>query len=486
MSHTGIVLSDVAEVFPARRRGTALCTLAAGHRISVLERAAKWLRVEAPGAAPDGADSVSGFVDASCVALADAEGRGHLAADLDLQAAEVEAPGAERLGGSGAHEGAVSRAWNLYGGLLSVLADRIGIDPAYAVAVVCVESGGQGFGADGRVIIRFENHIFRRYLGEAGAATFNRHFQVNGAQAWMGHTFRASYRQPWQAFHGSQHLEWQAYKVARAINEDAATRSISMGLPQVMGFNHGLLGYDTPRALLAFMGADIRFQLLGMFDFIAGPGGQGQGVAALRAGDFDRFATLYNGPGQARYYGDLIASHVRAFHRLKPAPTTTQVTSPSRASSGTAASTVAKPSTPAKPKSAPAPKPADVGGSGTYEVRAGDTLGVIAGRFGVTLADLVEVNAIEDANLIYPGQILAIPSAEPAPPPVVVPSAPPEDVTDEGPKDGYPYVVQRGDTLGAIAARAGTTFEELARVNEIADPDLIFPGQVILTPVAIG
>jgi len=482
LSHTGIVLTEAAEVFPARRRGRAICTLAAGHRLSVIERSATWLRVDAPGAAAEGAESVSGFVDASCVALADAEGRGHLAADLDLQAAEVEAPGSERLGGSGAHEAAVSRVWNLYGGLLAVLADRIGIDPAYAVAVVCVESGGQGFGADGRVIIRFENHIFRRYLGEAGAATFNRHFQVNGAQAWMGHTFRASSRQPWQAFHGSQHLEWQAYEVARAINEDAATRSISMGLPQVMGFNHGLLGYDTPRALLAFMGADIRFQLLGMFDFIAGPGGQGQGVAALRAGDFDRFATLYNGPGQARYYGDLIASHVRAFHRLKPAPRTTGGDS---ASSGSAASTVAKPSTATKPKNTPAPKRASVGAAGTYEVRAGDTLGVIAGRFGVALADLVSANAIDNPNLIHPGQVLAIPGAEPAPPPVIVPSAPPEDVTDDGPKDGHPYVVRPGDTLGAIAARAGTTFEELARVNEIANPDLIFPGQVILTPVPI-
>jgi len=477
LSHTGIVLTEAAEVFPARRRGRAICTLAAGHRLLVLERSAKWLQVDAPGAATDGAESVSGFVDASCVALADAEGRGHLAADLDLQAAEVEAPGSERLGGSGAHEAAVSRVWNLYGGLLAVLADRIGIDPAYAVAVVCVESGGQGFGADGRVIIRFENHIFRRYLGTEGAATFNRHFQINGAQAWMGHTFRASSRQPWQAFHGSQHLEWQAYEVARTINEDAATRSISMGLPQVMGFNHGLLGYDTPRALLAFMGADIRFQLLGMFDFIAGPGGQGQGVAALRAGDFDRFATLYNGPGQARYYGDLIASHVRAFHRLKPAPRTT--TSVPTTTGGSAASMVTR------PKRAPAPKRASAGAPGTYEVRAGDTLGVIAGRFGVTLADLVEANGIEDANLIHPGQVLAIPGAEPAPPPVVVPSAPPEDVTDDGPKHGHPYVVRPGDTLGAIASRAGTTFEDLARVNGIANPDLIFPGQVILTPVPI-
>ncbi|MEX2393713.1 MAG: LysM peptidoglycan-binding domain-containing protein, partial [Actinomycetota bacterium] len=228
---------------------------------------------------------------------------------------------------------------------------------------------------------------------------------------------------------------------------------------------------------------DIRFQLLGMFDFIAGPGGQGQGVAALRAGDFDRFATLYNGPGQARYYGDLIDAHVRAFHRLKPAPRAT--TSTGTSSSGAAASTVTKPSTATKPKSTPSAKRETVVPTGSYEVRAGDTLGVIAGRFGVALGDLVAVNAIANPDLIHVGQVIAIPSADPAPPPVIVPSAPPEDVTDDGPRDGHQYVVRPGDTLGAIAARAQTTFEELARVNGIANPDLIFPGQVILTPVAL-
>src|SRR5690606_705395 len=100
---------------------------------------------------------------------------------------------------------------------------------------------------------------------------------------------------PWTAFHGSQALEWRAYEVACRLDVDAATRSISMGLPQVMGFNHGLLGYETPRGMLAFMGADVRFQLLGLFDFIAGAGGRGPALAALRRADFDGFATLYNG-----------------------------------------------------------------------------------------------------------------------------------------------------------------------------------------------
>ena len=41
------------------------------------------------------------------------------------------------------------------------------------------------------------------------------------------------------------------------------------------------------------------------------------------------------------------------------------------------------------------------------------------------------------------------------------------------------YTVQSGDTLSAIAARHGTTVEEIARLNGIADVNRIWPGQVI-------
>jgi LysM repeat protein len=51
-------------------------------------------------------------------------------------------------------------------------------------------------------------------------------------------------------------------------------------------------------------------------------------------------------------------------------------------------------------------------GEGTftvYVVRPGDTLFKIARRFGVTVDELVEINKIPDANVIYPGQELKIP-----------------------------------------------------------------------------
>lgn len=43
------------------------------------------------------------------------------------------------------------------------------------------------------------------------------------------------------------------------------------------------------------------------------------------------------------------------------------------------------------------------------------------------------------------------------------------------------YTVKKGDTLSGIASRYGTTYQELARINGISDPNKIYPGQVLKT-----
>ena len=43
-------------------------------------------------------------------------------------------------------------------------------------------------------------------------------------------------------------------------------------------------------------------------------------------------------------------------------------------------------------------------------MQSGDTLGEIARRYKVSLNDLIKVNNIENANLVYPGTVLIIPS----------------------------------------------------------------------------
>ena len=43
------------------------------------------------------------------------------------------------------------------------------------------------------------------------------------------------------------------------------------------------------------------------------------------------------------------------------------------------------------------------------------------------------------------------------------------------------YVVEPGDSLGVIAARAGLSTSRLAAINGIADPNHIYPGQILAT-----
>ncbi len=114
----------------------------------------------------------------------------------------------------------------------------------------------------------------------------------------------------------------------------------------------------------------------------------------------------------------------------------------------------------------PTPVPA------TYTVRPGDTLFSIAQRFGTTVSTLAAANNIANPNLISVGQVLRIPTGTaPAPP---------------QPPVGGSYTVRAGDTLSSIAARHGTTVSALAAANNIANPNLIRVGQVLVIPGATG
>lgn len=44
------------------------------------------------------------------------------------------------------------------------------------------------------------------------------------------------------------------------------------------------------------------------------------------------------------------------------------------------------------------------------------------------------------------------------------------------------YTVEAGDTLASIAAMYGVAIEELVAANQLADPDLIYPGQTLIIP----
>lgn len=212
----------------------------------------------------------------------------------------------------------VTRTWNNLGGLLENLSGAYRIEPASAVAVLCVESSGKGFDTSNqnRMIIRFENHQFWNRWGNKNQEEFRRHFQYgkreNGRmKIWLGHRWRESDEDIWKSFHGDQAKEWEVLDFARSLNDTAALLSISMGAPQIMGFNYERIGYSNVQDMFERFNQDIRYQIQGLFDFF-----DDKMINALQARDFVAFAGYYNGAGQRDKYGGWIQNHYDAIRKL--------------------------------------------------------------------------------------------------------------------------------------------------------------------------
>lgn len=127
----------------------------------------------------------------------------------------------------------------------------------------------------------------------------------------------------------------------------------------------------------------------------------------------------------------------------------------------------------------PGPAPAAPAAAPAYSVVAGDTLSALASQWGVSVDQIAQANGIENPDLIFVGQQLVNPAgAAPAPAPAAAPVAP-------APEFGA-YEIKPGDTVWDLAVvRGGMSLEQFAALNpQIADLNLIFPGQVIQLPSA--
>ncbi len=101
-----------------------------------------------------------------------------------------------------------------------------------------------------------------------------------------------------------------------------------------------------------------------------------------------------------------------------------------------------------------------------HVVRRGETLASIAARYGVSVANVVQANSLRNANFIWVGQRLIIPTSAGAP--------------SQG-SSGV-YYVRRGDTLAKIAARYGISVQAIMAANGIRNPNLIYVGQRLAIP----
>ncbi len=95
----------------------------------------------------------------------------------------------------------------------------------------------------------------------------------------------------------------------------------------------------------------------------------------------------------------------------------------------------------------------------THTVMPGETIFLIAQRYGVSYQALSQINNLANPDIIYPGNKINLPE---------------------------PYTVKEGDTLWKLAQARRTNLNILLMLNNLANPNQLFPGQKILLPPAFA
>lgn len=94
-----------------------------------------------------------------------------------------------------------------------------------------------------------------------------------------------------------------------------------------------------------------------------------------------------------------------------------------------------------------------------YQVKPGDTLFMISRKFGMPMSILANINKIADRNNLTAGQFIFIPNT---------------------------YIVKAGDTLARISRTLGVGMTDLAQENNLRDVNQLFIGQSLIIPIKPG
>lgn len=149
------------------------------------------------------------------------------------------------------------------------IARQFNLEPAALAAFIEVESGGKGF-VDGKIIIQFEPVWMKRIAPYTPSGLWS----VNKVDV--------------------QSKEWAAFSDAFRKNPDAAMRSTSIGLGQIMGFHYKRLGYKTVGEMWDDAKKGLERQVWQIAQFIKT---DARLYMALKTGDWHTVASIYNGAG---------------------------------------------------------------------------------------------------------------------------------------------------------------------------------------------
>ena len=181
---------------------------------------------------------------------------------------------------------------------MSVVCEMLGVGEAEIWAVLTVETRGFGYLVDRHPQILFERHIFSRRTGGKHDA---RHPDISS-------------RRPGGYQGGAG--EYERLERAIKLDEEEALKSASWGLPQVMGFNHRVVGFDSVGEMVEAMVESEDHQLEALAQFImANP----KCRIGIERHDWGTLAACYNGPNfRLNDYDNRLAAAYEKTRRMLP------------------------------------------------------------------------------------------------------------------------------------------------------------------------
>ena len=106
-----------------------------------------------------------------------------------------------------------------------------------------------------------------------------------------------------------------------------------------------------------------------------------------------------------------------------------------------------------------------------HVVQPGETLFILAARYGFPVDTLVDLNGLASADDIKIGQVIRIPGKDATPGAATV-----------APGSGQTHKVQPGEALSSIADKYGVPLAQWVSLNGLSSPDAIFAGQLLQVP----
>lgn len=172
---------------------------------------------------------------------------------------------------------------------INELAVKNGYEYRVLKSIIQVESGQHGFDlVTGKIIIQFEPAWFRRQYKNWVTVTTHTNWQSNKV--------------------GNQAAEWKAFNSAFAISADAAMKSTSIGMMQLMGFHYAKTGCKTVGEMWDFAKESEYNQVLLAIKWIKT---MTPLDLAIKNKDWQKIAYYYNGENYRafRYDSRLLAAY---------------------------------------------------------------------------------------------------------------------------------------------------------------------------------